>query len=49
MIFMAFVIFAALFVMKNPHDLPVGPVKSREFYERMKIQKNTEKTTAEIN
>ena len=32
MIFMVFLIAATLFVINNTHDLPVGPVKSRELY-----------------
>ena len=32
MIFMTFMIFAALFVLNNPHDLPNGPDKPRELF-----------------
>ena len=35
MIFMVFLIAASLFVVNHPHDLPHGPVKSQELYERV--------------
>ena len=49
MIFMVFLIGSTLFVINNPHDLPLGPVKSQVLYERMAESKKTEKTAAEIN